>query len=291
MSDTNIGQFPTPTAPLGFNPVIRATVQRGIEVESIERVRNEDAFNRVVALAGFGFESESTPEEGTPFSLIRFFLPGGGNDAGVTSPLAVTWGLQGNDLEQGMWEHPRIKVETAKFATLGTAAGNELLKRLKTSIEAFVQGQTTVASVLLNVDPLAQDDGETTPITYDKIGAYIDLLRVRGVPLIEAEWAGFIESRLRGVEAFLTPQYVLTRQQTWASAAIAQVSLANVNRILTTSQLITLEGVPGNLIFSVPTGFWLKKTPQVQQQDDGVWVATNEWWWAEDYDGFVYRQA
>jgi hypothetical protein len=287
----NIGQFPTPTTTFEFSPRIRFTVQRGLEIENIERVLNSAALTRVTQLASLGFECDCTPEEGTGFSLINYFLPGGGGDAGVTAPLAVTWGLNGNDLEQGMWEHPRIKVETAKFSALGTAAGNELLKRLKTSIEAFVQGQTTVASVLLNVDPAALDDGETTPISFEKIGAYIDLLRVRGVPLIEAEWAGFIESRLRGVEAFLTPQYVLTRQQTWASAAIAQVSLANVNRILTTDQVINLEGVPGRLIFSVPPGFWLKKTPQVQQQDDGVWVATNEWWWAEDYDGFVYRQA
>ena len=287
----NIGQFPTPTTTFEFSPRIRFTVQRGLEIENIERVLNSVALTRVQQLATLGFESDCTPEEGTGFSLISYFLPGGGGDAGVTAPLAVTWGLLGNDLEQGMWEHPRIKVETAKFNALGFDTGNELLKRVKTSIEAFVQGQTTVASVLLNVDPAALDDGETTPISFEKIGTYLGQISALGIGLVANEWSEFIRSRLRGVEAFLTPQYVLKRQQTWASAAITQVSLANVNRILTTDQVINLEGVPGKLIFSVPPGFWLKKTPQVQQQDDGVWVATNEWWWAEDYDGFVYQQA
>jgi hypothetical protein len=286
-----IGTTPTDTTTEPFQPRYRASVLRGFEVENIERVKNTVVEVRVGQLAALGYEVDATPEVGTPYSIISYYIPGGGAGAGVETPLATTWGLGPNEFERDLWDHPRITTETDKFTALGFTNGNELLKRIRTAINSFVEGQTTVPSVLLNPDPSALDDGETTPITYEKIGIYLGQLSALGLGLVADSWAAFIQSRLRGTQAFMVSAYSLIRQQTWASEAVATVSLANVGRVFTTAQLIAIEGVPTGLIFPLASGVWLKKTPTVQQQEDGRYVATNEWWWAERYDPFVYEAA
>jgi len=161
---------------------------------------------------------------------------------------------------------------------------------VRTTVDQYTQGATSIASVMLSVSPNVTDDGATEPLNASQVAGFLlSINNVFGIQLNLTTWTSFINSRLAGVEARQTPTVSLVKRETWApTAAVGAIAFFGVGSVYTTQGLINAEGVPGNLIFGIPSGFWLKQAPNVVQQDDGRYIATTEWYWAERYDPFLY---
>jgi hypothetical protein len=92
------------------------------------------------------------------------------------------------------------------------------------------------------------------------------------------------------VEAFPVSQYVLRKTLIVPSNTNLRPALENVGKIFTTTnQLKTSESIPTTLLFVLPEGVWLKRTPTVQQITSDKWQALQEWWHADDYSRFVFE--
>jgi hypothetical protein len=285
---------PQPVFPNGwpFAPAYTGTRLRGIEGRFTERVKNTRVQSKINQLWNLGYEFEVEPGEGA-FSNVTYFAPAladGSPNPGIDTPLAVTWGLSSEMIEQDTWLLPVMVAETQKFPS--DQVGQEALKRVKTLVNGIIEGETQFDSTLLDEVILTAppDGGETQYVgvpeflqllqtTYSSLGLNLDV------------WLGFIRSRLRGTISKPIPTYGLTREILWGFGAINKVSLANVGKVLTTAQIVGIEGVPPGLIFDLPPGFWLKNAPQVQQQSDGRWAQVNTFTWAETFDNFIYELA
>jgi len=104
-----------------------------------------------------------------------------------------------------------------------------------------------------------------------------------------------------GVSSIRVFEPVLRHSLTVRSDYSVAVSLSNVGRIFTTSQLSSFEGVPSILLFNLPSGStyrtdalsvgygWLKKYPSVTQISGGKWQIVQEWeygcWSTDLYTG------
>jgi len=55
--------------------------------------------------------------------------------------------------------------------------------------------------------------------------------------------------------------------------------------------LRAVENIPTTINFELPTGWWLKRTPTVEQTAADKSTITQEYWHADAYDPFVYEVA
>ena len=95
-----------------------------------------------------------------------------------------------------------------------------------------------------------------------------------------------------GAESYTLSQWVLRRVAMAPSAWGGQVTLSNVGkRFTSTTQIKTLESIPADLSFVMPDGEWLKRTPTFQQQSDGKYQITTEWWHADAWSDLLYAAA
>jgi hypothetical protein len=92
-----------------------------------------------------------------------------------------------------------------------------------------------------------------------------------------------------GVEAFTVSQYVLRRVLIIAANSSIKPSLEHVGEIYRTAELVQAEAVPGTIRFDLPEGYWLKRTPTVDQMSLDKWQITQEWWHADAYSPFYAR--
>ena len=103
---------------------------------------------------------------------------------------------------------------------------------------------------------------------------------------------GLIKSLIAGVEAFPVSTYVLRRTITLPSNTALAPAFDYSNKIFTTASLVGYETtIPTNLRSALPVGYWQKKTPTAAQQSDGRWVYRVEYWWASEFDEFLYETA
>jgi hypothetical protein len=172
-----------------------------------------------------------------------------------TEALADEWSLLGNDLEKSIFEHPSVTSEQDGWTS-------EQKLNFKSAVEAASRGDSATTVDMLEELP----DG--------------------AVQLAESVY----EELAKGVEAFPVSQYVLRRSITIASNSTLQPALDNVGKVYSTSGLSASEGVPATLKFSLPDGFWLKRTPSVEPSGVDKWVITQEYWHADEYSTFLYGE-
>lgn len=177
----------------------------------------------------------------------------------TNAALADQWTLQGNDLEKSIWEHVAFKAELAKITDL------KHLAQFKKDIADLVNGEF-------------DEEDEVTPASLIPAGYSISST------VIES----FVRSLLAGVDSYLVSQYVLRHTVTVASGSSIRASYTGVGYVYSTAQIVAIENIPNNLIFSLPEGVWLKRTPTVDQVTYDRWQITQEWWHADAYDPFIY---
>ena len=152
----------------------------------------------------------------------------------------LQWSLEGNDLEKAIETHPMLAAARDEEI--------ELIRRVKANPQYLIQNwqeEMTAAGKSTGV----------TPNTY-KILALVK----------------------RGVEVYSISQWTLKASKCFSSYNNAKMSVDNVGRQFTLSQLSYFEGLPTNLKFALPSeGWWIKRTPRVSTQGIRVSVEVEFW--------------
>jgi len=211
--------------------------------------------------AGARPEMEPDPEGKYTTLTVRLgYLPG-------ETPSAVysdLWSMAGNDLEKSLWESDLIQAAifgTPTHAGMGLSA--DQLAQLKFDLEEFLAGRISLAEVR-NLP--ASGDARTV----------IDL---------------YLTERLRGVESFPVSQYVIRRITTFPKLLGLKPDLTRVGRMIRKDNFRALEGMPWDVPFDLPDGFFLKRTPTSEQISSDKSAITQEWWHADTYSNFIYGEA
>ena len=193
-------------------------------------------------------------------------------------PLADTWTLAGNDLEQSIWEHPKIQSQWARLATVMYPFNDAVASQVQTLrryIEEYVRGERTV---IVN--------NAVLPIDLTIIESLVTMLGMDA-----SVFRALIMSMSLGVEAYTVSQWVLRHTLIISSRSSIRPSLFNVGKVFTTHHLRAVERIPTTIMFDLPDGWWLKRTPTAEQTSADKFTISQEWWHADTYDPFVYEVA
>ena len=102
-------------------------------------------------------------------------------------------------------------------------------------------------------------------------------------------------SALRGTEFFTVSQYVLRNIKVVPPTTNQSPEHANVGSQFTNALMTATSGngqsVPAVMLSGISSGFWLKRTPSVEQTTEGNYQITKEFWYSEDYDTNIYGTA
>ena len=216
-----------------------------------------------------GARIELTPPEEGGFSELRATY-GAADTQPPTEPLADIWTLLGNDLEKDLWTHPKIRAEIAK------ADNPQDVATVRGEIEMLIKGDQEVT----------HSDGQVYALEFPHIWTYH--ISTLGTGMVEDTWKQFVGALSRGETSYVVSQWVLRHSLVVAANTVIKPALTNIDKIFSNAALVASENIPGTIKFDLPTGQWLKKAPTVEQESADKWRITQEWWYAEEWDSWVY---
>jgi hypothetical protein len=226
-------------------------------------------------VAGWKFDLDPESESEYYTLTATYAVESAGDKTPSNDPakvLADIWTLTGNDLEKSLWEHPKIKTELNKIATeTSSDADWKQLLDFRKAINDYVSGSY-----------------DTSDPDYATIG---DLTPALSPPINSTIIKEFIGLMCMGTDTYTVSQYVLRRTVEVPWNTSFKPSLTNVGNVYSTSSLTSIELIPSSIKFTLPDGYWLKRTPTMEQQASGTWQVTQEWWHADSYSTFIYEQA
>lgn len=206
----------------------------------------------------YGLRYDVSEEDEGGCQILRVTYQAGGDNPDPNTALADLWSLVGNQLEKSLWELDKVQDQFDGWTTQDMAD-------FKNDVDSVLAGTLDVASVIAGL-PVGTD---TTVIE------------------------GLIKSLARGVESKSVSSYVLRRVIIVAANTNIRPAYTGVNKVISTANLQagsdpSATTIPSTLLFTLPSGYWLKQSPTVEQQSSGTWSITQEWWHADKYDSFVY---
>ena len=237
--------------PTELQPEMRYTPIRGWQTVRIWRGSPEAILGLVPYVAYAAINIEVVPDP--PYTQLRvtYGLLDDGSQPSDPNHVTSLWTLQGNDLEKSLWEHPKVVAVLDAMDDAGLA-------QFRQDIAAALEKHTPPS--------LASFSSNATLVA-------------------------FYRELLRGTESFNVSQYVLRHTQTVPPNSNVKPSLTNVGKVFSTTLLSTAESIPGTILFTLPDGSWLKRTPTVEQTGNGKFQITQEWWHAIAYSPFLYETA
>ena len=249
----SIAQFPDQVS---YDP------RTGVTVRRPWRGTPDAIASKMTELSAEGTKFDHDPGTSGGYEWITAFYSNAAI-APASVPISDIWSMPGNDLEKDLWLHPKVTAEFA--ADLSGGFPTQAYFTKKKEIEEIVDGT------------LALDDSTIWA------GASDNLKK-------------FIRALARGVVGYPVSQYVVRNTKVVAKGYGSFVDAAipaytYVGKILTTSDLQNGFGVPGEISFVMPGGYWLQRTPTVLPDNSTTsqqWVITQEWWHTDEYDDFVY---
>ena len=237
--------------------------------------------------------------------------------AADVSQFSSLWQLNGNDIEKDILYCPLLVKATAAINSVASGNGNGFGARVKKAVELFQNKQNrsegTITDYFQKKFYLAHTasgvpthgiyyfDSSETPwtnlATYDAANS----------TTIRADLQTLCEDMLKGVTNFPISQFVL--RNTKNTQSTSNVSFANyytdTNKMWNTKQinymmyLDTYDSISTGilpLIGTICTVFgntakWLYRTPTINQNQNGTWTVTREWWYADDYSEILYNDS
>jgi hypothetical protein len=64
--------------------------------------------------------------------------------------------------------------------------------------------------------------------------------------------------------------------------------MTNINGIYSASGLSAAESIPSTIVFTMLSGYYLKRTPTITQQPNGRFQIVTEWWHADTWSETLY---
>lgn len=177
-----------------------------------------------------------------------------------TTELDVLWDLIGNDSVKPIYQHESLKENGASDLDIA------VLKKQTAAYDAEKRHYTDVIAALT-----AQETTYGLPA-----GTLSDLFILHAA----------------AVTNFSDSAWVVRRTATLGSRFPAQTPILNIRRVYEASfDFATFEAIPASRKWVLPTGQWLKRTPNYQQQRNGNTIYTQEWWWALEWSVTLYKRA
>ena len=235
-----------------------------------------DAKQSEVKAAGLRFQREEESLGG--YQLISVIY-GAEETQDPNTPVGEKWELVGNDMEKSIWELPAVQNQFARLTSLGMSTANQItfIARFRADVEALIRGESITVDV----------NGTEVALNTDYILDFV----VRQLRLSQSVFAGLILSLAKGVESYTVSQYVLRHTRVVVRRSNLKPSTTNIGKIFaTTADLRSKESIP-TLLFDLPEGVWLKRTPTQEQSSADKYDITQEYWHADSYDTFVHEQA
>jgi len=91
-----------------------------------------------------------------------------------------------------------------------------------------------------------------------------------------------------GTTSYTISQIVVQRTMTVGPGYAGAAAMSNINGIYSASGLSSTENIPPTIVFTLLSGYYLKRTPTITQQPNGRFQITNEWWHADTWSTTLY---
>ena len=91
-----------------------------------------------------------------------------------------------------------------------------------------------------------------------------------------------------GTTSYTISQIVVQRTMTVGPGYAGAAAMSNINGIYSASGLSSTENIPPTIVFTLLSGYYLKRTPTITQQPNGRYQITNEWWHADTWSTTLY---
>ena len=211
--------------------------------------------------SGINFGSTSSSTSG--------LVPSASEIAAAT--LSSQWYLEGNDLEKDLFQLPNMQAIAKNLS-------NASLATWRKDFDTSVSARTDPDSVPMAASSFYSGTVNTMNATAQ--AAYVKNIYV---------------SMLRGIEFFTVSQYVLRNVKivppsTNQSPEHAYVGTQFIHTLMTATSG-NGQSVPAAILSGISGGYWLKRTPSVEQTSDGNYQISKEFWYSEEYDTNIYATA
>ena len=214
-----------------------------------------------LSYSGVNFGSTSSSTSG--------LVPSASDIAAAT--LSSQWYLEGNDLEKDLFQLPDMQA-------IAKSLSNASLATWRKDFDTSVSARTDPDSV-----PMAASSfysGTVNGMNATAQAAYVKNIYI---------------SMLRGTEFFTVSQYVLRNIKVVPPTTSQSPEHANKGRQYTHALMTATSGngqsVPSAIVSGISGGYWLKRTPSVEQTSDGNYQISKEFWYSEDFDTNIYAAA
>jgi hypothetical protein len=91
-----------------------------------------------------------------------------------------------------------------------------------------------------------------------------------------------------GTTSYTISQIVVQRTMTVGPGFAGAAAMSNINGIYSASGLSAAENIPATIVFTLLSGYYLKRTPTITQQPNGRFQIVNEWWHADTWSTTLY---
>lgn len=207
-----------------------------------------------------GIEHELEPDINSPMATLTYIVNGADDGSNEDDLVVDLWTLDGEDEQRPIRDHPNSR-------TLNTASAGIILK-IDEQIEQFQKDSISNPSAEFVLDPVS----------------------IAGLTSGQQALAqSYVDAILRGADQYSASRWVLRNTKTVSPMTSVRPVMNNVNRIYTTAQLISDYSIPNTILFTLPAGFWLKRTPEVEQLSNGKFQIRQEFVWSEEYSTYLYQ--
>ena len=91
-----------------------------------------------------------------------------------------------------------------------------------------------------------------------------------------------------GTTSYTISQIVVQRTMTVGPGFAGAAAMSNINGIYSANGLTLAESIPQTIVFTLLSGYYLKRTPTITQQPNGRFQIVNEWWHADTWSTTLY---
>ena len=206
---------------------------------------------------------------GSTSSSTSGLVPSASDIAAAT--LSSQWYLEGNDLEKDLFQLPDMQA-------IAKSLSNANLATWRKDFDTAISARTDPDSVPMAL--AAKYTGTVNTMNAAAQAAYVKSIYI---------------SMLRGIEFFTVSQYVLRNTKVVPPTTSQSPEHANKGRQYTHALMTATTGngqsVPSAIVSGISGGYWLKRTPSVEQTSDGNYQISKEFWYSEEYDTNIYAAA
>lgn len=227
-------------------------------------------------LQAAGYEYRFDPIGQSPLGIITYKQP---QETQPDEALSDVWAVRYLEEQRTIWALPAVQVQLAKI----TDETNRALFRA--DIEAMVAGQRT-----------RQPDSVEAAAGVFEVELTFDTIVARSGQSADSDFVAMARRVVADLGVGADVQFVgapvLVRASIWPAGTALNPVFRYINAVCTTPSLLAYETtIPANIRTEInatlPAGYWLMKSPTLEQQEDGRWRYSREYWGLESISSLM----